>query len=337
MTSSIDRKIAAARYRMLLERTAQPGFARAGLTDTATPRFGPAETAKPLPAGLTPAAQYSGTLGDRVNAIEDAFTRYRAADIEPPPEWAEERQRIGEFLVARPEEPGALAQMDYRQAMNRRLINEEVLRDLSDEDMKPSQIIRMPAAQPEIKQTVPLALASLTAAMKADPSYALSWHANIAMSFYDEWARQPSEIVLPNSYLQNMRRIANAAATEFMRKAFNVAVVHDGKRAAVVQSKVGDITTMAYCDDTNGATAGLRVVLEDVRKIIDEECGMPAGAAQQCRQEPNTAERVYANYRHAERILAAGARQLEEGMKPKRQIALGGEKQIADETGSFTE
>jgi len=53
--------------------------------------------------------------------------------------------------------------------------------------------------------------------MKKDPDYAHSWHCNIAMAMYDE---MPESFWMPDK--SEHLKIANQAATRFMKLAFDV-------------------------------------------------------------------------------------------------------------------
>lgn len=66
-------------------------------------------------------------------------------------------------------------------------------------------------------QDVSEAFEVLKEAMKNDPAYAYSWHANIAMAMYDEF---PSVFWLPCD--EKLHEIANEGATRFMKRAFDV-------------------------------------------------------------------------------------------------------------------
>lgn len=311
--TSLDRRLANAARRALDEK-AQQG---AGLTDPkTTPRFGPAETAKPLPAGLTPAAQYSGTLGDRVNAIEAAFARFRAADVEPPAAWDEERTRIGKFLQFRPETAEALAGWNYQDAMNTKIIDS---RELAKRAWLGSPRSDQPVS-------VPAALAALRGAMERDPGFAATWHANIAMAFKDAWDQdvQGKGLNVGQHARAHVDKIANAAATHFMQQAFGVSVprpgdapVDNGQRALdqvrqLLEDEFGvdverplprhhpllngnqinwgvdfvagdDITMIAY--RSHPGDAEKFALVDDVRRVINEQSGIGGSAAQWSAEE----------------------------------------------------
>ena len=61
--------------------------------------------------------------------------------------------------------------------------------------------------------TIEQAMVRLSKAMKEDPSYAYSWHANIAMAVYDECTDDISH--------EDSHRIGNDAASRFMALCFD--------------------------------------------------------------------------------------------------------------------
>jgi hypothetical protein len=61
--------------------------------------------------------------------------------------------------------------------------------------------------------TIEQAMTRLKKAMKDEPDYAYGWHANIAMSVYDECTNDTSH--------QESHRIGNAAASRFMKICFD--------------------------------------------------------------------------------------------------------------------
>jgi hypothetical protein len=63
------------------------------------------------------------------------------------------------------------------------------------------------------------AVECLSAAFKADPDYAHTWHCNIAMAMYDE--------LTPTT--PNPIEVCNRAATRFMKNAFDVETAQEPK------------------------------------------------------------------------------------------------------------
>lgn len=61
------------------------------------------------------------------------------------------------------------------------------------------------------------AMDAIREAMREDPSYAWSWHCNIAMALHDE---MPESFWMPDR--SEHHAIANRAASRFMKNAFDV-------------------------------------------------------------------------------------------------------------------
>ncbi len=75
----------------------------------------------------------------------------------------------------------------------------------------------MPPTRPTKMQHSSEAMDVLKKAFKEDPSYAWSWHCNIAMAMYDEF---PDSFWVPDRSEQH--KICNKAASRFMKNAFGI-------------------------------------------------------------------------------------------------------------------
>lgn len=64
--------------------------------------------------------------------------------------------------------------------------------------------------------TVPEAMKVVTEAIKTDPSYRVTWEANIAMAFKDEWVRKVGDHGSHKADYGDIHLVANNAANNFL-------------------------------------------------------------------------------------------------------------------------
>ena len=74
-------------------------------------------------------------------------------------------------------------------------------------------------AKEDVKDEVQKAMLTLRKAFIADPDFAYTWHCNIAMACYD---------VLPWKDRKRAHKVGNTAATNFMKKCFDVSTKYMG-------------------------------------------------------------------------------------------------------------
>lgn len=67
---------------------------------------------------------------------------------------------------------------------------------------------------PDTQNGIPETMKILVKALKEDPDYYMSWQANIAMAFKDEFSRHPRAAEAVNS--ETVHVIANTAAKDFL-------------------------------------------------------------------------------------------------------------------------
>lgn len=98
------------------------------------------------------------------------------------------------------------------------------------------------AEQPAEQEPIAPAMATVIAAMQADPEYAWSWHCNIAMAFVDAGGDYYT---------------ANQGAARFMKLLANVEPAYD-LPAAPHPAKPVEQEPVAWCDQYEGHIDGLR-------------------------------------------------------------------------------